>query len=141
MKSIEDLLIKDVGKAAHPLVFPMLYGILGMVCYPIPMLIMDTKFPRVEASEVIYIAFLGLFSFCQHLFVALGLHNESASRVSMVNYMQLVFMFIADLCLFNKEFQVLDLIGTLLIFGFNFGNGVYKFSLRYRELNNLKSKE
>jgi drug/metabolite transporter (DMT)-like permease len=138
LKAIEDVLIRNVGKDAHYLSFPFMYSILGMIIFPIPMIIYDKVYPTLSFGEVIVIFLIAGCTFLYQMFMALGLQNESASRVSMVNYIQVALMFISDLAFFDKKFNWLDLIGTLLIFCFNFANGFYKAVERWKNLNNYK---
>jgi len=72
--------------------------------------------------------------------MALGLQNENAGRVSMVNYLQVALMYLSDLFIFGKELMLLDLMGTILIFSFNFINGIYKFVKRLKQLEDIKRK-
>jgi drug/metabolite transporter (DMT)-like permease len=71
--------------------------------------------------------------------MALGLQNEKAGRVSMVNYLQVALMYISDITLFGKNLELLDLIGTIVIFGFNFINGLMKTIERLVELRKFKA--
>lgn len=140
LKALEDVLVRNVGKEAHPLIFPFAYSILGMAIFPIPMLIFDKTYPSFSLIEVIVIFLIAICTFLYQLFMALGLQNENAGRVSMVNYAQVALMFVSDLLLFNKNFNIFDLIGTLLIFGCNFVNGFYKAHKRWAVLNKFKNK-
>lgn len=138
LKAIEDVLVRNVGKDAHYLIFPFMYSIFGMVLFPLPMILFDKVYPRFTMWEVIMVFFIAVCTFLYQMFMALGLQNESASRVSMVNYIQVALMFLSDLLLFDKNLDIMDLTGTLLIFGFNFANGFYKAHKRWTDLNNYK---
>ena len=70
--------------------------------------------------------------------MALGFQNESAGRVSMVNYLQVVFVFITDIILFGKNPTVVDYLGTTLIIFFNTINGIYKAMKRNEKLEKYK---
>ena len=72
--------------------------------------------------------------------MALGFQNENAGRVSMVNYLQVVFMFLTDIFLFGKKPFVADCIGTFLIVFFNSANSFYKTYLRNEKLGNILKK-
>jgi drug/metabolite transporter (DMT)-like permease len=138
LKALEDVLVRNVGKNANSLVFPFMYSIFGMVLFPLPMIIFDKTYPKFTMWEVFIVFLIALCTFLYQMFMALGLQNESASRVSMVNYAQVALMFISDLLIFDKSFNMIDLIGTFLIFGFNFANGFYKVHKRWKDLNNYK---
>lgn len=140
VKAVEDVIVRNIGKDAHFLIFPFMYSVFGMILFPIPMLLFDTHYPSFTFSEVVVVFCIAVCTYLYQTFMALGLQNESASRVSMVNYVQVALMYLSDLLLFDKKFQVLDLIGTLFIFGFNLTNGIIKALKRQNELINVKSK-
>ena len=64
---------------------------------------------------------------------------QSVER-SMVNYLQVIFMYIADITIFHRHFAMLDLIGILIIFFFNFFNALYK-TLKRMDKKNLLTQE
>ena len=140
LKAIEDVIIRNVGKDVNFLIFPFMYSLLGMILFPIPMFLFDSVYPSFSFFDVVVIFLIGLCTFLYMSFMALGFQNESAGRVSMVNYLQVALMYIADLCLFDKKLQLLDLIGTCLIFGFNFTNGIMKAFKRMNSLEMIKMK-
>lgn len=140
LKAIEDVIIRNVGKEVNFLIFPFMYSVLGMILFPIPMFIYDSVFPSFSFFDVVVIFLIGLCTFLYMSFMALGFQNESAGRVSMVNYFQVALMYISDLCLFDKKLQILDLIGTCMIFGFNFTNGLIKAFKRMNSLERIKMK-
>ncbi len=139
-KSIEDVIIRNIGKDVNFLIFPIIYSLMGIILFPIPMFIFDTNYPSFSIFDVIIIFLVALFSFLYMSFMALGFQNESAGRVSMVNYLQVALMYISDLCMFDKKLQLLDLVGTCLIFGFNFSNGLFKAYKRMNSLEKVKKK-
>jgi drug/metabolite transporter (DMT)-like permease len=141
LKSIEDVIVRNTGKDAHYLIFPVIYSVFGMILFPIPMLLFDVKYPTFNFTEVVIVFMIAVCTFLYQAFMALGLQNESASRVSIVNYVQIALMYVCDLALFDKEFNVLDFLATLLIFGFNFINGLYKTMKRMNDLNRFKKNE
>jgi len=140
LKAIEDVIIRNVGKDVNFLIFPFMYSLLGMILFPIPMFLFDSVYPNLSVFDVIIIFLIGLCTFLYMSFMALGFQNESAGRVSMVNYFQVALMYISDLCLFDKKLVFLDLVGTCLIFGFNFFNGLLKAFKRMNDLEKIKLK-
>ena len=68
--------------------------------------------------------------------MALAFGNEKAGRASMINYFQILFTFLADIIIFNRKTVLLDYIGILLIFGFNFTNGCIKVYYRKKQIVN-----
>lgn len=78
-------------------------------------------------------------TFLYMTFLALAPRNESAGKISMINYMQLVFMYFSDLFIFDKKIDFFDVLGLALIFGFNFINGILKADKRIKHLNRMKN--
>lgn len=140
LKAIEDVIIRNIGKDVNFLIFPFMYSLVGIILFPIPMFIFDSIYPTFSFFDVVVIFLIGLCTFLYMSFMALGFQNESAGRVSMVNYFQVALMYVSDLCLFDKKLQLLDLIGTCLIFGFNFTNGIIKALKRMNNLEKIKMK-
>lgn len=141
LKAVEDVIIRNVGKEVNFLIFPFMYSVMGMILFPIPMFLFDSVYPSLTLFDNFIIFLIGLTTFLYMSFMALGFQNESAGRVSMINYFQVALMYISDLCLFDKKLHFLDLIGTLLIFGFNFGNGFLKAYKRMVELDKVKFRQ
>jgi len=141
LKVVEDVIIRNVGKEVNFLIFPFMYSVMGMILFPIPMFIFDTVYPNLSFFDNIVIFLIGLCTFLYMSFMALGFQNESAGRVSMINYFQVALMYVSDLCLFDKKLHFLDLLGTSLIFGFNFANGLLKAYKRMAELDKVKYRQ
>lgn len=135
LKAIEDFIVKDIGKQVHFLAFPFMYTIIGIVIFPIPMLLFDKVFAEFTGFDVFLIFCISLCTFLYISFLALGFQNENAGRVAMINYFQIIFMYLSDLFLFDKRLEVLELFGILLIFGFNFTNGILKTLKRKKYLD------
>lgn len=138
VKAIEDVTVRNIGKKAHFLIFPFMYSIFGMVVFATPMYLFDTTYPILKYHDFILLFFIAVCTYLYQTFMALGLQNESAGRVSMVNYVQVALMYVSDLLLFDKSFEVFDLLGTLLIFGFNLTNGLLKALKRHKELKVIR---
>ena len=139
-KAIEDIIVRKTGNGAHYLIYPVLYSVLGMALFPIPMVLFDKNYPKFNFMEVVVIFILAVCTYLYHVFLALALQNEDAVRVSIVNYLQIALMYLSDLALFGKGFTFLDFFATLLIFGFNFMNGLLKTLERMNNLNEFKKK-
>lgn len=140
MKAVEDIIVRGVGNEVPALLFPFAYSILGLIIFPMQMFLFDKHYLiYFSLRDWILIFIIGILTYLYQFFMALGLQNEGAGRVSMVNYIQIALMYICDLSIFGKPLQVLDLLGTCLIFGFNFTNGIIKVSSRLRELNKKKN--
>jgi len=140
LKAFEDVLVRNLGKEVHFLMVPIFYSTIGILLFPIPMILFDSVYPTFTIFQVFMIFIIGLCTFIYQAFMALGLQMENAGRVSMVNYLQVALMYITDLLIFHKKFNYLDLVGTCLIFGFNLSNGIIKVVKRINNLNKFKEK-
>jgi drug/metabolite transporter (DMT)-like permease len=140
LKAIEDVIVRNVGKDVHFLIFPFSYALIGILLFPIPMAINDKVYPTFTFGEIVVLFLIGLCTFCYQMFMALGLQNENAGRVSMINYFQVALMYISDLSFFGKPFQLMELFGTFLIFFFNVTNGTLKAIKRIKQLKEFKEK-
>jgi drug/metabolite transporter (DMT)-like permease len=140
LKALEDIIVRNMGKEVHCFMVPVFYCTLGMLLFPIPMIIFDKTYPILSLYQIVVLFFVGLFTFLYQTFMSLGLQYENAGRVSMVNYLQVALMYASDLMLFGKPFSTMELTGTLLIFSFNFINGIFKAMKRLQNLNKFKEK-
>ena len=137
-KSCEDVIVRDIKNDVHFMAYPFFYALIGILLFPIPMVINDKVYPSFNLKEVGMLFLIGLCTFFYQLFMALGLMNENAGRVSMINYLQVALMYLSDLLIFGKPFQFLDFTGIMLIFGFNFTNGIIKAVSRIKQLDMAK---
>jgi drug/metabolite transporter (DMT)-like permease len=142
LKALEDVIVRNVGKDAHYLIFPFMYSLFGMVLFPVPMLLFDKYYPKFSIWEVVIVFLIAVCTFLYQTFMAMGLQNEKAGRVSMINYAQVALMYISDLTIFDKTLNFWDLTGTIIIFGFNIANGVIKTLKRSNDLEeHLRNKK
>ena len=140
LKAFEDLIVRNLGKEVHFFMVPVFYSVIGMLLFPIPMVMFDKVYPVLNLHQIGILFLVGLFTFLYQAFMSLGLQYENAGRVSMVNYLQVALMYGSDLLFFSKPFSGMELAGTLLIFSFNFINGLFKAIKRLENLNNFKKK-
>jgi drug/metabolite transporter (DMT)-like permease len=142
-KALEDMIIRHIGRNIHFIIIPLLYCLLGLVLYPIPLMIFCSDgvnaFRFIDMKGWVLIILLACLSFCYTILLALSFQNESAGRASMINYLQVLFMFLADIYVFERRTVLLDYIGICLIFCFNFVNGAIKFYKRNKGLQKFKS--
>jgi len=126
-KSLEDIIIRNVGKDIHFLIIPFVYSLVGIILYPLILILAANHIGTVHIShfDLFLLALIALCSFAYQSFMALGIQNEKAGRASMINYLQIPLMFIMDLIIFKKAFVFYDILGTFIIFGFNFGNSAF----------------
>lgn len=134
LKSIEDLCVRGAGEDFHPLIFPLMYILFGIVFFPLPVIINREEITKIDYVDFGYFVFLAFSNILQAVFLVLGLQYENAGRVSMINYLQLAFIYIFDVLILHKEITMMDFTGTFLIFGINFCNGVYKAMKRDQKL-------
>ena len=93
----------------------------------------------IDLNTWLLIVLISILQYITQYLHALSLQSEAVGRASLVNYLQLVILVLADLCFFSKSVVFYDMIGTLLIFGFNFANGILKFFTRLEKKNSLTS--
>lgn len=143
IKAIEDITIKRIGRGVDPIIFPIIYSFVGIMIYPLPLMYFGLSikhFVTLSLYSWMLIIVVALMSFSMQYFLAKAIQNESASRVSMVNYIQLVFMLLSDIFIFHKDLHFIDIIGVSLIFFFNFANGLYKLNSRLSKKEDLLRK-
>lgn len=143
LRAVEDIIIRNVGKEIHCLIIPSVYSIVAIAMFPVPMCLnknYDFAFLNLGLTDGCIIFLISLFSFTYQTLWGLSINNEKVGRVAMINYFQVLFMFISDIFIFDRKIIVYDLIGTFLILFFNIANGIRKASKRYEELCKLKNK-
>lgn len=141
IKATEDLIVRSLGDTIEPILIPLAYSFLAIMLFPIPMFIFNLSVNFVTSFDYVswlLVIAISVSCFMMMYFMAKALQNESACRVTMVNYLQVVLMFATDFAFFNKKFTVFDILGTSLIFGFNFANGLYKFYSRLNKKDMFK---
>ena len=141
VKALEDICVKEAGKQIHSLIYCFMYVFFGMMFFPVIVIFNNEKMATLDTHDYILFLFIAITSMGYISFMALGLQNENAGRVSMINYFQVVFMYLSDIILFSKSPTVIDFLGTMLIFTFNTANGVYKAMRRSNTLERCKNKK
>ena len=129
-KSIEDIIIRYLRNDVFYLLFPIMYSLIGLIFYPTILLINIKKnnevFLNLNSFEWEIIILIAIFNFSYQALMAISLKNENAGRASMINYFQVLFMFISDIYLFDRKAIFFDYLGIFIIFGFNLANGIIK---------------
>jgi len=138
-KSTEVVLVRDIMGAIQFLIFPLFFAFFGLILFPIPMIIDKNISFQFSLKEFIVLSCISVSSWCYHSFMALSLKYENVGRASMINYLQIPILLIADLLLFDKKADFLGIFGSMLIFTFNFGNGICKAFERVEKLEILKN--
>ena len=132
-KGCEDIILRYIGKKINFLIIPFLYSGVGFLIYLSQVILFNEGkglIIKMQLFDWIIIFFIALLSATYQALMALAFGNENAGRASMVNYFQILFTFAADIFIFNRQTVILDYIGILLIFGFNFTNGCIKVYYR-----------
>lgn len=140
VKALEDICVKNAGNQIHFFLYAILYAFFGIIFFPIVVVFKDSELAFLSIHDWCLIILIASTSFGYICYMAKGLQNENAGRVSLVNYLQVVFMYISDILIFGKNPTIYDSLGTLLIFSMNTINGFYKAILRGEELNKYKYK-
>ncbi len=140
-KATEVILVRDINGAIHFLCYPLFFAFFGLILFPIPMLILRHFSFDYTIGELGVMSCISISSWCYHSFLALSLENENAGRASMINYLQIPILLVCDLFLFEKKPNFWDIFGSMLIFTFNFGNGILKAFSRIDELEKKKQAE
>ena len=128
-KAFEDIILRYIGKKTHFLLTPFLYSLVGFIIYFLQVILFNNKIEliiKMSLYDWIIIFIIASLAVSYQSLMALAFGNEKAGRASMVNYFQILFTFLADIFIFNRNAVLLDYIGILLIFGFNFTNGCLK---------------
>ncbi|CAE6425413.1 unnamed protein product [Rhizoctonia solani] len=108
--------IRVIGKRAHPM-HTMSYFSLWCVLVSVVASIAthgQWVLPR-QWTWIGMLVIVGLFGFCAQLLLTLGLRRETASRGSMVIYIQIVFSLIFERIAFGVSPSGLSLLGTCVI--------------------------
>jgi drug/metabolite transporter (DMT)-like permease len=125
-KASEDVVTRLIGKDIHFQAINLFYSAIGMLVLPLTLVFFNQPVPQLSPFEMFIFLLTGASAWIYQTFATLAFQNENAGRVSMINYLQVDFMYVIDLVIFNKPLLFSDLLGTLLIFSFNFANGIYK---------------
>lgn len=140
-KGTGDFILRKIKNNVHFLMIPIVFSIIGTLLFPIMIKISEVPLPDLVMKQHFGIIINSVLMYGYMSFLAYALQFENASRVVMVNYLQLVFLFFIDLYVFNKPYRNLDLLGVLMIFSFNFGNAMYKTCKRIDEQEKIKSQK
>ena len=77
---------------------------------------------------------IAVFSFSYQALMAASFKYENVGRADLINYFQVLFMFISDIYLFDKNAVFYDYLGIFFIFGFNLSNGIIKSYKRNKKI-------
>jgi drug/metabolite transporter (DMT)-like permease len=138
-KSFEDIIIRYLRKDVYFLLFPIVYALIGLIFYPIFLLIYLNEIRSDYLIEMSYyewsfIFLIAVFSFSYQALMAASFKYENVGRADLINYFQVLFMFISDIYLFDKNAVFYDYLGIFFIFGFNLSNGIIKSYKRNKKI-------
>ena len=144
-KSFEDIIIRYLRKDVYFLLFPIVYALIGLILYPIFLLNYLNEIKSDFLIEMNYyewsiIFLIAVFSFSYQALMAASFKYENVGRADLINYFQVLFMFISDIYLFDKHTVFYDYLGIFFIFGFNLSNGIiksYKQNKKIKINNNI----
>lgn len=108
------VLIRAIGKRAHPLHYLICYSTLYVVVSSVAMLATKTQFV-IPTGQGWLLASFGIFGFLAQVFLTMGLQRETAGRGTMAVYTQIVFATVLDQIFFHSVPSTLSVIGTLII--------------------------
>jgi len=141
IKATEDITTRFIGKDIHFQAINLVYSSIGVIVFPMILIVFDDPVPKLLNGQWIIFLLSGTSAWLYQTFATLAFQNENAGRVSMINYLQVDFLYLIDLYIFAKPMIFTDLLGTILIFSFNFANGLYKTIKRFRVLECLIEKK
>ena len=138
-KSFEDIIIRYLRKDVYFLLFPIVYALIGLILYPIFLLNYLNEIKSDFLIEMSYyewsiIFLIAVFSFSYQALMAASFKYENVGRADLINYFQVLFMFISDIYLFDKNAVFYDYLGIFFIFGFNLSNGIIKSYKRNKKI-------
>ena len=138
-KSFEDIIIRYLRKDVYFLLFPIVYALIGLILYPIFLLNYLNEIKSDFLIEMNYyewsiIFLIAVFSFSYQALMAASFKYENVGRADLINYFQVLFMFISDIYLFDKNAVFYDYLGIFFIFGFNLSNGIIKSYKRNKKI-------
>ena len=139
LKSFEDIIIRYLRKDVYFLLFPVMYALIGLIFYPIILLIhmkeiKDEFLIEMSFYEWGIIILIAIFNFSYQALMAVSFKYENAGRADLINYFQVLFMFISDIYLFDRNTVFYDYLGIFFIFGFNLSNGIVKSFKRNKKI-------
>jgi len=76
---------------------------------------------------VLLIFVMYIMGWLGQLLMSKALQIEVAGRVTLINYSQIVMLFISDVVIFKYKVNYVDVLGTVMIIGCNFTIALLKF--------------
>lgn len=121
---------RQLAQAVHWIIAPTYFG-LGIACI-IPVLLLTGSsltghLTMYSASVVALMVAMYFAGWLGQLFMSKALQVEVAGRVTVINYSQIVILFVCDVAFFHEQINIVDVLGTALIIGCNFTIGLLKF--------------
>ena len=79
-----------------------------------------------KMHSILLIACLCICNMFGQIFMNIALIYESAGKIASIGYLQVVISFIIDICYFKTMITIMDVIGSILVVGYNFGSALVK---------------
>jgi drug/metabolite transporter (DMT)-like permease len=110
------IIIRTIGKRAHPMHVLASYSMHCWLCAVFAMIVL--KIPFIVPSrlnEFVLLLLVGIFGFAGQCFFTMGVQRETATRASMTYYIQIVFAMIFERIFFHSSPSWLSIFGSILI--------------------------
>lgn len=113
------VVLRKIGKAAHPLISVSYFALLTcLICFFSTVFIPSLSFQIPQTFKQWFLFFLiGFSGFFMQFCLAAGLQREKAGRSSLLIYSNMVFALFWDFVIWNHIPGLLSILGTLIIVG------------------------
>ena len=122
--------MRKMGGKVHFTVAPFYFS-LGCTITSTILFLINVQGRSIQATytwfSVFLIGVISLFTFIGQLLQSLAYEYEKASRVAIFYYLQTALVYIFDFLIFSTVFGTSEIIGTILIIGWNFIVAILKF--------------
>lgn len=117
------VIIRKIGNTEHPMVIVNYYMFTATVLAGFAM-IPFWKTPTLY--ELVILISIGTLGYFGQVYMTKSFQIEAASRVSQVRYIEVIYSLIIGLIWFEEGYNLLSLLGIVLILGSMFMNVIYK---------------
>lgn len=123
--SFSYIFLRKIGTSVSPLVPTFYFAFVGSMLYFVLLLITgDFEFPCLhQVGLLCLLSMCGLFGV---VFLTLALHTERPSTVAVINTLQIVFVFVAQVLILDDIPSTLSIIGSSMIFSMSMCIGLRK---------------
>jgi len=111
--SISQILVKKIGKRANLGVFTFYTGVItGMIS---PIMIIFQGQDVLSFREAVLLLLIGVFTFIGDLFKNRAYVLGTVSKVTVINYVGVIYSFLLDIYVMGNPIEWLDIIGSLFV--------------------------